>query len=128
MPRPPKPPPPPKLRPPPKPPPPKPRASACEESVASARAAAARLRMILRDIVVLRVGVGGRSEFQCPWDRELGERFKRFFDGRNRVISSAFAAAWGETGKKPERMSPPPDGLPNGVRTAKLATSLRYPI
>src|SRR5580700_7196084 len=62
--------------PPPKPPPPKPRASAdCEASTATASVAAeARVRIVLRDMVVLR-----GFEFQYPWDRRVGERFMRIF-------------------------------------------------
>src|SRR5580692_7834902 len=76
------PPPPPKPRPPPK-PPPKPRASALpEERLATATvAAAARLRMSLRDMIVLRVGVQclGPKRIPMPVGQRARRKVQRFF-------------------------------------------------
>jgi hypothetical protein len=70
--------------------------------------------MILRDIVVLRVRVGGRGEFQCPWDKVVGERFKGFFDGRNRRDFMTIRNDMARNERKPPKAAPAIRGLAQG--------------
>jgi len=42
-------------------------------------------------------GFGGLSEFQCPWDKGVGERFKGYFAVENAVIFQPFADEGAET-------------------------------
>ena len=107
---------PPPTWPPPKPPPNPPRASAVlEPRVAAAivaAAARAKVRVSLRDMVVLRVLGLGQIQFQCPW---VGAAGKRFTPRRKKMrgVARALVGKW-RTARRGGRFWQPHQTLTSG--------------